>query len=81
MLKPGEEDVTAQKQRVAETRENLAQALSNVEKEAKSLKKRFSNNRDDDLDNLYSLINAVRRAEEDYDLARYDLGTASGEDG
>lgn len=81
MLKPGEEDVTTQKERVTEAREALAQALSDVEREAKALKKRFSNNRDDDLDNLYSLINAVRRAEEDYDLARYDLSTASGEDG
>lgn len=81
MLKPGEEDLTDQQDRLSDARKDLSQAFSAVETEAKSLKKRLGNNRDADLTDFFALVNVVRRAEETYDLARYDLGTAGGEDG
>lgn len=81
MLKPSEEDLTDQRERLADARIALSSVLASVETEAKSLKKRFGNNRDADLTDFFAYSNAVRRAEENYDLARYDLMTAGGEDG
>lgn len=81
MLKPGDEDLTEQRERLSQTRQTLSSAFAAVETEAKSLKKRLGNDRDADLTDFFAYITAVRRAEENYDLARYDLGTAGGEDG
>lgn len=81
MLRPGEEDLTAQRARLTDARTNLSEALAAVESEAKTLRKRYGNNRDADLTTFYTFVNAVRTAEEAYDLARYDLATADGEDG
>ena len=81
MLKPGEEDLTEQRERLANSRRDLSSAFSSVEAEAKSLKKRLGNDRDVDLTDFFALVSHVRRVEESYDLARYDLGTAGGEDG
>lgn len=81
MLKPGEEDLTDQRERLTAARNDLSSAFAAVEAEAKSLKKRLGNNRDADLTQFFALINHTRRAEENYDLARYDLATAGGEDG
>lgn len=81
MLKPGEEDLTDQRERLSDARQTLSSAFAAVESEAKSLKKRLGNNRDVDLTDFFALVNTVRRAEEDYDMARYDLSTAGGEDG
>lgn len=81
MLKPGEEDLTEQQERLSSARQNLSSAFAAVESEAKSLKKRLGNDRDVDLTDFFALVSTVRRAEETYDLARYDLGTAGGEDG
>lgn len=81
MLRPGEEDLTAQRERLTDARTTLSEALAGVEAEAKTLRKRYGNNRDADLTTFYALVNAVRSAEEACDLARYDLATADGEDG
>lgn len=81
MLKPGEEDLADQQARLTSARQDLSEMLAAIESEAKTLKKRFANNRDADLSDFFALTNAVRRCEEAYDLARYDLGTAGGEDG
>ena len=81
MLKYGEEDLTAQRERLTEARQTLSSTFAAIEAEAKSLKKRLGNNRDVDLTEFFALTNAARRDEEAYDLARYDLGTAGGEDG
>lgn len=81
MLKPTEEDLSDQRERLTQARQDLSAALASVEAESKTLKKRLGNNRDVELTEFFALINNVRRAEESYDLARYDLGTAGGEDG
>lgn len=81
MLKHGEEDLTAQRERLTSARQTLSATFAAIESEAKSLKKRLSNNRDVDLTEFYALVSTARRDEEAYDLARYDLGTAGGEDG
>lgn len=81
MLKPGEEDLTDQQERLSSARQNLSSVFAAVESEAKSLKKRLGNDRDVDLTDFFALVSNVRRAEEAYDLARYDLSTAGGEDG
>lgn len=81
MLKPGEEDLTDQRERLVKARQDLSDTFAAVESEAKSLKKRLGNNRDVDLSDFFALVSMARRTEEAYDLARYDLGTAGGEDG
>lgn len=81
MLRPGEEDLTEQQTRLTDARSTLSSAFAAVEAEAKTLKKRLGNDRDADLTDFFATVATVRRAEETYDLARYDLGTAGGEDG
>lgn len=81
VLKRGEEDLTEQQERLSIVRAALMSAFASVEAEAKTLKKRFGNDRDADLTNFFVAVTSVRRAEEAYDLARYDLRTAGGEDG
>ena len=81
VLKPGEEDLTDQQERLSDARKDLSSAFAAVETESKSLKKRLGNDRDVDLTDFFALVNGVKRLEEAYDLARYDLSTAGGEDG
>lgn len=81
MLRPGEEDLSDQRNRLTQARAELAETLASLEAEAKTAKKRLQSNRDVDLSDLHALVNGVKRGEEACDMARYDLDTASGEDG
>ncbi len=82
MRRPGEEDLTAQRDAVTTAHSNLHDALSILAGEA-ALAAKVARRKggQPDLPAVYAAANAVRRAEEALDTATYDLSTASGEHG
>jgi hypothetical protein len=78
------EDTTAQREREATARKKLHDALSTLAREAALAAKAAGSGAkrapDPDLPAVYAATSAVRRAEEELDLAKADLDTASGGD-
>ena len=82
MIRQDREDLTAQRERVAETRAHLHDALSTLAGEAaRAAKAARTKTGRPDLPAVYAASRAVERAEEAVDQAVYDLQTAGGEDG
>lgn len=74
MIRADREDLTAQRGRVEQAATGVYNSLDWLGRQAKAAK------RTRDLAPVYGAVEALRRAEEAYDLARLDLATASGED-
>jgi len=81
-MRTDREDLTAQKERVATAREELADALAALQVEAKLAEKAArSRTGRPDIDKVTAAHLAVDRAREALDIATYDLQTAAGHDG
>lgn len=69
------EDVSVQSDRLVKARLGLTYALDEAARLAKHTSRYFG-----DINEFYAAVNAVRRAEEELDLAELDLHTARGGD-
>lgn len=75
------EETEQQRQRLADARSELGDALSQLSTEAKKASSSCASKRAViDLDRVYAAVLEVRRREEAVDLSALDLQTASGED-
>lgn len=77
------EDYSEQEARLAEAKATLVKALEDLSQESRLAAKALGSKRPraNLVDGVTAEFRAVERAEESYELARYDLRTARGEDG
>lgn len=75
------EDLTAQREKLATARSELADTLESLAVEAKRASKAArTKTGNPDLPEVYAIVRAVERAEEGVDLAALDVYTAGGGD-
>lgn len=81
MSRPDREDLSRQQEALAVARADLAAALDDLEREAKTAARAARTKRGQpDLPAVHAAARAVERAEEAVDLAALDVRTAAGED-